>query len=177
MTTATEVKLRFQRGGWGVSVDDVEAELEQLWSSHGKQLTPHIVVNAAKNPTSPLHKCFLWDEKQAAYGYQLDQARALLRDVQVQYADEEWEPKFVHCVIDKEPFYQKTEIVVKQLDEFQSATMTFSRQIRALRESIARLVRAAEREGSKSVKDAARKLKRLDRVLEKANESINGSSK
>lgn len=170
MTTATEVKLRFQRGGWGVSVDIVEAGLEKLWSSHNQQLTPHLVVDAASDPKSPLHGCFVWDDERAAHGYRLDQARALLRDVQIQYADEEWEPKFVHVVIDKQPFYQKTDIVVKQLDEFRSAVMTFNRQIHTLRESIARLLRVAEREGSRAVKDDVRKLKRLDRMLERAKQ-------
>ena len=41
------------------------------------------VVQAAKNPDSPLHAYFTWDDAEAAHARRIDQARALIRSVRV----------------------------------------------------------------------------------------------
>lgn len=46
------------------------------------QITPELVVEAAADPQSPLHKSFTWNDEEAAYSYRLDQARALIRSVE-----------------------------------------------------------------------------------------------
>ena len=48
------------------------------------QITPEQVVEAAADPTSPLHRHFEWNDEIAAHGHRIDQARALLRSVRVQ---------------------------------------------------------------------------------------------
>ncbi len=59
----------------------VGQELTRIQNDHG--LTPEIVVEAARNPESPLHKGFEWDDSVAAAQYRLDQARYLLRMIVV----------------------------------------------------------------------------------------------
>ena len=44
-------------------------------------LTPDAVVKSAKDPRSPLHGAFEWNDKVAGHKYRLQQARALIRDV------------------------------------------------------------------------------------------------
>jgi hypothetical protein len=61
------------------------------------RLTPERVVNDAKRPDSPLHKHFTWDVQKAAEHYWLDQARVLIRTVQVQMV--------VNDITIKAPFY------------------------------------------------------------------------
>ena len=47
------------------------------------KLTAHAVVDAARDAKSPLHGYFEWDDSKAAEQYRLDQARVLIRTVQV----------------------------------------------------------------------------------------------
>lgn len=47
------------------------------------RITPEEVVAAAEDPSSPLHAEFLWDDTAAAKQHRLNQARALIRSVQV----------------------------------------------------------------------------------------------
>jgi hypothetical protein len=43
-----------------------------------------MVVEAARDPNSPLHSAFTWDDAEAAEQYRLAQARVLLRRVRVE---------------------------------------------------------------------------------------------
>lgn len=47
------------------------------------RLTPGEVVTAARDPESPLHDMFEWDDGKAAESWRLEQARGLIRSVQV----------------------------------------------------------------------------------------------
>lgn len=55
------------------------AELERIAAVHGGLLRPADVVKAARNPRSPLHAHFEWDDSAAAQQYRLWQARQLIR--------------------------------------------------------------------------------------------------
>jgi hypothetical protein len=63
--------------------------IRELAEKHG-QLTPEIVLEAAKPKTSPLHRFFQWDNTKAAAQYRLVQAACLIRRIKVTYqtADE-----------------------------------------------------------------------------------------
>jgi hypothetical protein len=54
--------------------------LRRLEDGHGR-LVPEDVVEAAREPSSPLHGYFTWDDTEAAARYRLDQARTLIRSV------------------------------------------------------------------------------------------------
>lgn len=55
-------------------------EFERIRSSHGT-LTPELVVNEARSPTSPLHGSFEWDDSLAAEQWRHAQARNLIRTI------------------------------------------------------------------------------------------------
>src|SRR5690348_5499317 len=63
-------------------------ELEKLSGDAG-ELTPDVVVEAARNPRNVLHKHFEWDDQKAAEAFRLDQARCLIRSVVVEDDDSE----------------------------------------------------------------------------------------
>jgi hypothetical protein len=52
-------------------------------------LTPHAVVDEAKDNSSPLHKYFEWDDNKAGSEYRLWQARKLIANVKVQFVGDE----------------------------------------------------------------------------------------
>jgi len=56
------------------------SELEVLTRLESNQeLTAEAVLEAAKSPTSPLHKRFTWDDSEAARMYRLNEARGIIR--------------------------------------------------------------------------------------------------
>lgn len=61
----------------------VKACLESLAERDGGRLTPDAVVEAARDPTSPLHDHFTWDDTLAAQKCRLDEARTLIRSIRV----------------------------------------------------------------------------------------------
>lgn len=61
-------------------------ELQRLQKTHG-QLTPQIVLTAARSPKSPLHMEFDWDDKVAGDQWRLDQATRLIKRVKVKFVD------------------------------------------------------------------------------------------
>lgn len=59
----------------------IREELEKLGTE--VILTPETVVEAARDPRSPLHSQFEWDDGTAGEAYRIQQARALIKRVRV----------------------------------------------------------------------------------------------
>jgi len=59
--------------------EEQQAELERIRQDHGGILNPKDVVAAASDPSNPLHGCFTWDDRKAAYDFRLWEARQLIR--------------------------------------------------------------------------------------------------
>src|ERR1051325_10889490 len=62
----------------------ISKELDKLAheDEHGT-LRPEAVLEAARDPESPLHRCFTWDDDEAAYAWRLNEARMLIRTYKV----------------------------------------------------------------------------------------------
>jgi hypothetical protein len=52
------------------------------------RLTPRDLVDAARDPSSPLHSEFEWDDGKAADDWRIEQARRLIRSVKVMVDEE-----------------------------------------------------------------------------------------
>jgi len=61
-------------------------ELANLQDRMGR-LEPEILVDEARPKSSPLHDWFEWDTKKAAHKHHLEQARYLLRSIEIVYKD------------------------------------------------------------------------------------------
>ena len=68
--------------GKGVDVALVVEELTRLQKVN-RILTPEVVVRAAEDNNSILHKLFEWDDNKAAYNWRLQQARTILNNIEV----------------------------------------------------------------------------------------------
>jgi hypothetical protein len=75
---------RFQPGA-KVDAFTVGTHLEELRRQFKGEITPEDVLNDARNPNSPLHPFFEWDDNLAAEQFRLNQARALIRSVVAVY--------------------------------------------------------------------------------------------
>lgn len=62
--------------------EEATTAIDQL--DQKRQLTPNKVVEIAKDPESPLHGHFCWDDNEAAHQYRLEQARSLIRVVRIE---------------------------------------------------------------------------------------------
>ena len=62
--------------------NNIRALLEDIMNESGK-LLPTTVLDYARDPASPLHKYFEWDDTEAAEQYRIDQARQLIRSVSI----------------------------------------------------------------------------------------------
>ena len=65
------------------AMKEVADRLEQLEQENGN-IHPAAVVDDARDPTSPLHDFFEWDDNTAAQQYRLSQARLLISRVKIQ---------------------------------------------------------------------------------------------
>lgn len=69
--------------------------LEALAREHDDQLDAETVVEQARSRQSPLHSYFEWDTRRAADLYRLEQARYLLRHIEVKIDTREGEGTWV----------------------------------------------------------------------------------
>lgn len=73
---------------WRAKAQEVGERIEALRANTGGEIAPADVVEDARAIESPLHPCFEWNDAKAADAYRVEQARAVLADVMVVYADE-----------------------------------------------------------------------------------------
>lgn len=62
---------------------EVAEALRAIAVANGGKITPEMVVDAARDTSSPLHEHFTWDDEKAAGAFRLVEARALIRSVRV----------------------------------------------------------------------------------------------
>lgn len=80
---------RLQPGAPRDDADAVGKHLDLLRQRARGELTPKDVVEDARNPNSPLHPHFEWDDSEAAEQYRLQQARHLIRAVVAVFVSDE----------------------------------------------------------------------------------------
>ena len=64
-------------------VQAVGVVLERLRKQNKGELTAEIVLKEAKKKKSPLHASFEWNDTEAARIYRMNQARNLIRDIEI----------------------------------------------------------------------------------------------
>lgn len=69
-------------------MDMIQSYLQALADQNNGTLTPDLVLESARDPTSPIHSSFTWADDVAAHKHRLDEARALIRAVKVEVRTE-----------------------------------------------------------------------------------------
>lgn len=110
---------RFQPGATKhADPNEVGQHLDRLRKEFKGEITPKDVVQDARNPNSPLHPFFEWDDSEAAEQYRLQQARGLIRAVVAVYtSDDEPAKKMKAYVHVREPganHYRETQHALSQ---------------------------------------------------------------
>lgn len=66
----------------GINANDAFNELERIRLKYG-ELESKYVVEESKAEDSPLHSIFEWDDTEAAFRYRCEQARQLIKNIEV----------------------------------------------------------------------------------------------
>jgi len=83
-------KFQFKKGvSLPIKPKDVGQEFERLKKANKGLLNPRIVLRSAKPKGSILHKCFQWNDSEAAEKYRLSQASHLLRSIEIVYVGDD----------------------------------------------------------------------------------------
>lgn len=160
-----------ESGSAPVPAQTVGEELERIRMASDGKLTPPAIVEASKPARAPLHPCFEWDNSKAGKEWRLHQARNLIRVVHaVDDETKESAPAFVHVRVEKEPYYQSTEVAVRNVDEWESAIAGLSTKLRGAKAALDDLLRVASRQDSPShavaVATIAKAFALIDETLE-----------
>lgn len=123
--------------GWfrscGLDAEAVGAEVEAM----GDAVTPEAVVSVARNPQSPMHKAFQWDDAKAAVAHRLWQAREMLGNLAVVIvtAGGEEKARALHSVVvstGEEQYqraYVQTRVIVQHISLRQQVIEAFEADI------------------------------------------------
>lgn len=102
----------------GVDAEKVHAEIETL----GELYSAEDIVDKARNPESELHKCFEWDDTEAAEKYRQYQARIVVDSLMVVVEREEQEPtEFrLYQSTGRGKGYAKSTVIARDIDEYKA---------------------------------------------------------
>ena len=102
----------------------VASELKSIQTENNEEVKPKDIVNYAEtHEDSELHKCFTWDDTEAAKRYRIEEAKMIVRNIMVIYSEptKKEEPRQVQVrwAFKTEPTggYKRTEYIVKNPDE------------------------------------------------------------
>ncbi len=143
MTAAAVYRWREGSPGFITRGDPVAVQIEL---SRLSEITPDAVVEKARDPKTALHRCFEWDDSEAAERYRLWQARMVVRCVEVVRVEfPRPRPKYV-SVVDAQGnrAYQAVEVVVSDADLHGRAVDEALARLEALRVEYVDLVELAE---------------------------------
>ena len=86
-----------------------------------EELTPENVLMLAEDEDTELHKCFIWDDTEAAHRYRLSQARQIIQSFVIKRDDPEETPVVRAYQITTTPnTYQPTRMFLQQPDEYKA---------------------------------------------------------
>lgn len=126
---------RFQPGAYTKDPNQVGAHIDLLRKQQKGELEPINVVDDARNPSSPLHSFFEWDDSAAAEAHRLHQARGLIRSVVAVYVSATEPAKrtkaFVHIPEKGAPHYRAADHAMSQA---KTRAMVLQRAWRELQE-------------------------------------------
>lgn len=130
-------------------------ELTRIKDANNGRLTPQTVVDEARRRNNPLHRHFEWNDKSAAEAYRLDQARSLIRIIQIEDTDSEAQPRraFVSVNDDGKAYRGITEVLSSQSLQL-AVLVSAERELRAFEHRYNELLDICE-----LVRDARSKLR------------------
>lgn len=139
-------KYSAKRGLLGkVSPQKAGDYLTKLQKQYG-DLTPELIVKKAKAISSPIHKCFTWNNTKAANKCRLDEARFLLRIVTIEVEEHNIITRAFVSVQDEEDenIYTTMETAMSDVVLRAQVLAKAKNELRAFKEKYAQLTELAK---------------------------------
>ena len=132
---------------------DPEKCYEEI-TSIGDEVTPRQVVEKAESESSELHKCFTWDDTEAAGLWRLKEAREVMRQLIVitrpdpEEPEEEKEPVQFRLLMKNDSSrnsgYKQTIVMVRDEDEYQKLLNQAYEELRVFKKKYSMLTELRE---------------------------------
>ena len=103
----------------------------------GETATPVQIVEAAKDERSELHKCFTWDDTEAAIKWRKHEARQITHFLVIRddsRGEEELERRVFYVTDSPSAGYRAAPLIFKVEDEYQKLLRQALRELRAFKE-------------------------------------------
>lgn len=111
----------------------------------GDSVKPVDIVEAAKDENSELHKCFEWDDSEAARKYRLQQARILVMNLVIIESEHKEEPQQIRVMYtSNKGGYKPTKLIVQQKDEYEALLERAKAELKAFKKKYSMLVELNE---------------------------------
>ena len=130
----------------GIFNADAQKVAEEIHAI-GDEVTPDQIVEAARDESTELHKCFEWDDTIAANKWRKYQARQVLCTLVIKVEEEpedETPPTRVFYKTDNNEGYKHCNIVFRNDDEYQKLLQAAYAELRAFKIKYARLQELSE---------------------------------
>lgn len=96
--------------------------------------TPQNILEVAKNPNSELHKCFTWDDSEAAQKWRLHEARNIVCNLVISPKEDDKEKISVRVLYKTDSGgYKPTQLIVRQQDEYRKLLECALAELRAFK--------------------------------------------
>jgi hypothetical protein len=149
----------------GINAQTAGEELARIEKHRGELKAPD-VVDEARPKNALLHPAFEWNDQVAAELHRQDQARHLIRAVQVVNSDSEPQSVYVH--ISNTNSYMPVETVVSQTDLYMDAYKSACSRIKEAQAALAELEKIAANKHRPKISDAIAHLSNAQQNLELA---------
>ena len=82
------IEVKWKNGSrFSIDPEVAKREIDKIKAKKGGEVFASDIVDAAKSKRSPLHREFEWDDTKAASLYRCEQARLMLRSIEVVYKE------------------------------------------------------------------------------------------
>lgn len=120
----------------GVDPYKVYEELQSL----GESVKLESIVAAAQNSNSELHKCFEWDDTEAARKYRLIQAGNLVRNLVIVESSQKAEPQHIRVMYTSQGGgYKQTKLILQDKSEYEHLLGRAYAELRAFKQKYSML--------------------------------------
>ena len=121
------------------------ADAEKVYQEIGDTDTSaEEILEKAKDENSELHKCFCWDDTEAARLYRLEQARHIVCNLVFVTEDEDEAPVRVFHISTEKSVYKPTKLILQQPDEYQALLNRAKQELYAFQRKYKTLVELDE---------------------------------
>ena len=114
----------------GIDPYKVYEEIQSL----GENVKPEMIVAAAQDSNSELHKCFEWDDTEAARKYRIIQAGNLVRNLVIVESAKKAEPQHIRVMYtSQDGGYKQTKLILQNQDEYETLKNRAMAELRAIK--------------------------------------------